>query len=169
VAARDALARHTYVPRAEYDWSGEFREQLARLLARSGRVQGTPPRQMGLEQRVLVAVLREPSLLEDLREKAKPEEFLTPAYGALAAVLLACGAESRIFKAARTAIYRHPDVELPDISWCEEGMDKIAKLRDWLDWRHHGEKEWRQQKLAEITEGLRRGLAELRKQGFDRP
>jgi hypothetical protein len=51
-------------------------------------------RKTGMEQRVLIAALYEPSLLPELKRRTKPRQFRTPGHCALAGALQRCKPDS---------------------------------------------------------------------------
>ena len=66
----------------------------------------------GLEHRTLVALLHTPEVIPEARRTISPADFLTPAYAALAAVILDAPAGSPELERARAAIAGRP--YLPD-------------------------------------------------------
>jgi len=58
----------------------------------------------GLEHRTLVALLHAPEIIPEARRTISPADFLTPAYAALAAVILDAPTGSPELERARTAI-----------------------------------------------------------------
>jgi len=82
----------------------------------------------GLEQRLLVALLNAPEVREEALERLSPSDFLTPAYAALAAVLLGPNGDD----AARLgveALEGRP--YLPDAmsyDWAAEARELLARI-----------------------------------------
>jgi len=84
----------------------------------------------GLEQRLLVALLNAPGVRKEALALISPSDFLTPAYAALAAVLLSPGGEEAARLGAE-AIAGRP--YLPDSSshdWAAEARDGLARISE---------------------------------------
>ena len=81
----------------------------------------------GLEHRCLVALLHSPDQIPAAREQITPADFLTPAYAALAAVVLGGAVEA--LEQARGAISGRP--YLPDgemFDWRAEAEETVLRL-----------------------------------------
>lgn len=98
----DLSANHRYAVRAmrlPESMTPEYRE---RLLAARWRHKN------GIEHRALVALLFQPEALDRARARLRPDDFLTPAYAALAALLLGLRADEPALEAARQALTERP-------------------------------------------------------------
>jgi hypothetical protein len=84
----------------------------------------------GLEQRCLVALLNAPDVREEALAQISTSDFLTPAYAALAAILLGPGGEDAARLGAE-ALEGRP--YLPDPSfhdWAAEARDALARISE---------------------------------------
>lgn len=94
----------------------------------------------GLEHRALVALLHAPEVLQEARERLRPTDFLTPAYAALAAVLLAPQAAGAL-EVAYSAIASRPYIPDPEhFDWKSEARESVTLLLErrerWARSRH---------------------------------
>lgn len=83
----------------------------------------------GLEHRTLVALLHAPEVVAQARCRISPADFLTPAYAALAAVILDApeGASEQV--RARAAIAGRPYLPSPaDFDWTAEAAACVAAI-----------------------------------------
>lgn len=83
----------------------------------------------GLEHRTLVALLHAPEIIPEARRMISPADFLTPAYAALAAVILDAPAGSPELDRARTAIAGRAYLPNPEAShWSAAAVAGVAAL-----------------------------------------
>jgi hypothetical protein len=83
----------------------------------------------GLEHRCLVALLHAPELLREAQSRISPRDFLTPAYAALAAVLLESARPDYALSVARSALAGRPYLPDPvDHDWAAELQSGLSGL-----------------------------------------
>jgi hypothetical protein len=82
----------------------------------------------GLEHRCLVALIQAPEVLEEAGTALVPEDFLTPAYATLAAVLLRAPG-SDVLELARTSLAGRPYLPSMDgFDWAHEARESVSEL-----------------------------------------
>jgi hypothetical protein len=83
----------------------------------------------GLEHRALVCLLRAPRALEEARSRLLPSDFLTPAYAALAALLLDQALGAKAAEVAKRGISGRPYLPDPErFDWDAEATVTVARL-----------------------------------------
>lgn len=99
------------------------REAWQPILAARWRVKN------GLEHRALVSLLHAPRALEAARGQLAPSDFLTPAYAALATVLLDPALGPQVLPLARQGIARRPYLPDPQLfDWEAEAAAAVGRL-----------------------------------------
>lgn len=85
----------------------------------------------GLEHRALMALLHAPELLAEARQQLSPADFLTPAYAALAAIVLDAEPGAGVVQQARAAIVGRAYLPSPSaFDWTAEGRELVARLAE---------------------------------------
>jgi hypothetical protein len=83
----------------------------------------------GLEHRALVCLLRAPRALEEARRQLLPSDFLTPAYAALAALLLDQALGTKAAEVAKRGIEGRPYLPDPErFDWEAEAAVTVVRL-----------------------------------------